>query len=118
MKRIPVVIIIMFPHKLHQCARFNRLPFMSRPWLYGLHVSWSKKRLQLGAGVNNFFPTDSKYHTHLDTGIYKYTETSASHLSSFSAYIKIGWSIDFGKKTKHDTRNIDKNIQSGILKAN
>lgn len=108
----------MFPHKLHQCARFNRLPFMSRPWLYGLHVSWSKTGLQLGAGVNNFFPTDSKYHTHLDTGIYKYTETSASHLSSFSAYIKIGWSIDYGKKTKHDSRNIDKNIQSGILKAN
>ncbi|MDE6097185.1 MAG: hypothetical protein K2G52_13465 [Muribaculaceae bacterium] len=101
----------------HKTAGYD-LKVTKTPWLYGLHVSWSKKGLHLGAGVNNFFQTDSKYHTRLDTGIYKYMETAASHLSSLSAYLKIGWSIDYGKKTKHDTRDIDKNIQSGILKAN
>jgi len=34
-----------------------------------------------------------------------------------SAYLKASYTFDFGKKTRHDSGNVDKSINSGILRA-
>lgn len=87
------------------------------PWMYGLSVSWRRNALLIEAGADNPFFRRPEYRSTLCTGVYSFDKSSYSPLNRSSAYVKVSWSVDFGKKTKHDTPNVDRNISSGILKA-
>lgn len=94
----------------------NDLTVTRTPWLYGISLSWSRNALQIEAGTDNPFSRRPLYRTALNTDIYHFAKTSYSPLNRSSAYVKVVWSVDFGKKIKHDTRNVDRSIDSGILK--
>ena len=87
------------------------------PWVYGLSVSWSRNAFRIEAGADNPFFRRPIYRKALNTDVYQFDKTSYSPLDRSSAYVKVAWSVDFGKKTKHDTPNVDRSINSGILKA-
>jgi len=86
------------------------------PWLYGLTVSWTWKSLRIEAGTDNPFSRRPVYSQTLRTPEYDYDNSSYSPRDRRSAYVKVAWSIDFGKKTSRDKINVDRNIDSGILK--
>lgn len=43
---------------------------------------------------------------------------NASKTASQTAYVKLAYTIDFGKKTSRDRNNVNRTIDSAILKAN
>lgn len=97
-------------------AGYN-LTVMRSPWLYGVSVSWNRGALLVEAGADNPFSRHPVYKYSMSTPVYRFDNTEYSPTDRRSAYIKVAWSVDFGKKIKHDTPTIDRNIDSGILKA-
>ncbi len=87
------------------------------PWLYGLSVSWGWKSLRVEAGTNNPFSRRPLYRYSLDTQEYRFHNAYYTPADRTSAYIKLNWSLDFGKKASRDSRNIDRSISTGILRA-
>ena len=86
-------------------------------WDFGLSGSWSHKGLRIEAGFHNPFYRRPRYRMTLDCPEYSFDNTQYATSDRQSAWVKTSWSIDFGKKIKHDTQNVDKNIDSGILRA-
>lgn len=87
------------------------------PWLYGMSVSWSRGALRLEAGTDNPFSRRPVYRQTLSTPLYRFDNTIYSVTDRRSAYVKVAWSFDFGKKTSHDKVSVDRSISTGILKA-
>lgn len=86
-------------------------------WSCGVSASWAKGNLLVEAGIDNPFLKRQFYKYSLDTMTYRSYSRQSSKTDRMSAFIKGVYTLDFGKKTSHDSRNIDKNIDSGILRA-
>ena len=84
---------------------------------FGLSGSWSHNGLRIEAGIHN--PLYRRPYTgqSLSTAQYRFDNRTYTPSDRQSAWIKASWSVDFGKKTEHDRQNIDKKINSGILRA-
>ncbi|MDE5983329.1 MAG: hypothetical protein K2G92_09520, partial [Duncaniella sp.] len=109
-----------FPLNAHvetpqKVAGYN-LTVTRTPWLYGASVSWNRGALKVEAGADNPFSRHPVYKYAMSTPVYRFDNTEYSATDRRSVYIKVAWSVDFGKKIKHDTPSIDRNIDSGILK--
>ena len=87
------------------------------PWKYGLSLSWSRDALRIEAGADNLFSRRPVYRQMLNTPIYGFEKSMYSPADRRAAYVKVSWSLDFGKKTKHETPDVDRTIGSGILRA-
>ena len=87
------------------------------PWQYGMSASWSIKSLRIEAGTENPFSRHPYYRQTLHTPEYTYSNSSYSPVNRTSAYVKISWSVDFGKKAHRDSRNIDRSISTGVIRA-
>lgn len=85
------------------------------PWLYGLSASWSRNALRIEVGANNLFMYNTSYSQTLNTPQYAFKNRTYNQADRSSAYIKVNWAVDFGKKISHDKRNIDKSISTGII---
>lgn len=86
-------------------------------WNYKLSLSWTHNKLRAEAGTHNLFMRHPYYTRTLSTPAYDFRNTSYSPSDRSMAYVKLAWSLDFGKKTSHDKNNVDRNIGSGILRA-
>lgn len=87
------------------------------PWRYGLSVSWSHKALRAEAGTNNPFSKHPVYKYTLDSPEYRYSGTTFTPAERASAYIKLSWSFDFGKKTSRDNLSVNRTISTGVIRA-
>jgi len=87
------------------------------PWQYGISASWSMKSLRIEAGTDNPFSRHPIYRQTLLTPEYSYSDTGYSPTNHASVYVKISWSLDFGKKTSRNSRNIDRSISTGVIRA-
>lgn len=92
------------------------LRVVTTPCVYGISASWSKGLLLVEGGLDNFFSGNARYSSSIVTDVYRSSERSVSRRVSRSAYLKISWSVDFGKKNGRDTGNIDRSVSSGILR--
>jgi len=90
---------------------------VSLPWDFGLSGGWSKGSLRVEAGFHNPFYRRPRIESSLDTPQYRFYGSQWSPTDRQSAYVKAVWTFDFGKKTRHDDPNVDKSINSGILRA-
>lgn len=97
-------------------AGYN-LQVVRTPWLYGASVSWSRGALRIEAGTDNPFSRHPVSRYSLSAPVYRFDKQTYSVADRRSAYLKVAWSVDFGKKIKHDATSVDRNISSGILKA-
>lgn len=83
-----------------------------------LSVSYSHGDFRAEVGTNNPFMRRVKYKYELATDAYRYTNYAISKTASQTAYVKLAYTIDFGKKTSRDKNNVNRTIDSAILKAN
>lgn len=86
-------------------------------WDYGISGSWSKGTLRLEAGFCNPFYRHPRIQAWIDTPQYRSESRQYSPSNRQSAYIKASYTVDFGKKTRHDSQDVDKTIGSGIQRA-
>lgn len=85
------------------------------PWLYGFSVSWNRSSLRIEAGAHNLFSRRPVYRQVLNTPQYVSENECVNCTDKSSAYVKVLWSVDFGKKISHDKRNIDRTISTGVI---
>ena len=93
------------------------LAFMKAPTSYGFSVRYSKKNWMVEAGTENPFTRDACYKEYADYGIYKYNQVHTSRIYQQAGYVKLAYTFDFGKKTSREKNNVDRSINSAILKA-
>ncbi len=95
----------------------SRLVFMETPMTYGLSVRYSNRNLLVEAGTENPFTKQAQYKEYADYNIYQYNQTQTSRIYQQTAYLKLAYTFDFGRKTSHEQSEVDKTIKSAILKA-
>lgn len=93
------------------------LVFRKTPASYGLSVRYSNSNWMVEAGTENPFTKNLHYREYADYGVYRYNRVQTSRIYQQTAYIKLAYTFDFGKKTAHDSNNMDRTINSAILKA-
>lgn len=93
------------------------LAYVSVPASYGFSVRYSGKNWMAECGSENPFTKQVYYREHADYGVYKYNQALSSRIYQQTAYIKLAYTFDFGKKTSRESNNMDRNIKSAILKA-
>lgn len=69
-------------------------------------------------GTENPFTKHQHYREYANYGIYKYNQLETSRIYQQTAYIKMAYTFDFGKKTTRDANDVDRSINSAILKVN
>ena len=87
------------------------------PASYGISVSWSHKGWYLEAGTENPFTKHARYKEHADYGIYKYSQIQTSRINQQTGYVKVAYTFDFGRKTSRDKNDVDRKINSAIMKV-
>ena len=87
------------------------------PATYGASVSWSYKGWYLEAGTENPFTKHARYKEHADYGVYKYNQVQTSRINQQTGYVKVAYTFDFGRKTSRDKNDVDRNINSAIMKV-
>ena len=88
------------------------------PATYGASVSWSHKGWYIEAGTENPFTRHSRYREHADYGVYQYNQVQTSRIYQRTGYVKLAYTFDFGRKTSRDKNDVDRSINSAIMKVN
>ena len=88
------------------------------PATYGASVSWSHKGWYIEAGTENPFTKHSRYREHADYGVYQYNQVQTSRIYQRTGYMKLAYTFDFGRKTSRDKNDVDRSINSAIMKVN
>lgn len=96
----------------------NSLVTVKEPASYGASVSWSHKGWYLEAGTENPFTKHVRYKEHADYGVYKYSQVRTSRINQQTGYVKVAYTFDFGRKTSRDKNDVDRTINSAIMKVN
>lgn len=92
---------------------------ITMPVRYGLLISYSHNNLYAEIGTENPFTRKSKqqYETTIQD-IYQIRNNLSCRTYQQTGYIKLAYTFDFGKKTSRSYNDVNKNINSAILKAN
>ena len=88
------------------------------PATYGASVSWSHKGWYIEAGTENPFTRHGRYREHADYGVYQYNQVQTSRIYQRTGYVKLAYTFDFGRKTSRDKNDVDRSINSAIMKVN
>lgn len=84
---------------------------------YGASARWSYNGWQIEAGTHLPFTAHSKNVNNLDTDVYSYHTTQYSRTFQQTGYIKVAYTFDFGRKTERVEKDVNKKINSAILKV-
>lgn len=87
------------------------------PIVYGLSVGWTRKGWYIEAGTENPFTKHSYYKENGNYGVYQYNKKYNNRTNQQTGYVKISYSVDFGKKVPRENTNIDRTIKSAIMKS-
>ena len=94
------------------------LAFIRTPASYGLSIRYSGKSWMAEAGTENPFTKHARYKEHADYGVYKYNQIQTSRINQQTGYVKVAYTFDFGRKTSRDKNDVDRSINSAIMKVN
>lgn len=87
------------------------------PVTYGLSAGWTWKNWNIEAGTENPFTRHSYHKENSDYTVYQYSKRYNSRLDQQTGYVKLSYTVDFGKKVSRESGNVNKIINSAILKA-
>ncbi|MCI1247174.1 MAG: hypothetical protein LKG14_07335 [Prevotella sp.] len=83
---------------------------------YELTVSWNHKAWAVEAFINNPFSKYDDRHITMDYGCYQRDTWSYNEPDGCNLNLKLTYSIGYGKKEKRDDLDINKNINSAIMR--
>jgi len=86
-------------------------------WLYDIALSWNHNNIGVEMNCSNLFIRRNVTTTDLLAGVYAYHGERQSDWHNQYATLKMIWSVDYGKKTPKSVRNVRKEAESAILKA-
>lgn len=86
------------------------------PWSYGLSASWNRGNMKLEIGACNPFSRRPLYRHILDTPQFRFDNTEYSPADRRSLYVRLNWSLDFGKKTSRENSSVDRTIPTAVLR--
>lgn len=84
---------------------------------YGASVSWSHKGWIAEIGTESPFTKHNREVSYLDTEVYNYYKSNYSRIYQQTGYVKLAYTIDFGRKTSRSYDGVDTHINSAIMKA-
>lgn len=87
------------------------------PATYGASISWNHKNWNVEAGTSNTFNKHNRNIEFFNADIYQFYQTRYNKLDQASGYVRIAYTIDFGRKTSRSQDKVDTSINSAILKA-
>ncbi len=87
------------------------------PARYGLSISYHHKNLYAEVGTESPFTSKNEQIYEMTQNVYQYKNSLTSRTFQQTAYIKLAYTFDFGKKTNRSYNDVDRNINSAILKA-
>ncbi len=87
------------------------------PAKYGLTAHWSYSNWLVEVGAESPFTKHRRWKQSLAQDAYGYTNTMTGRIYQQTGFIKVIYTHDFGKKTSRDNNNVNRSINSGILKA-
>ena len=90
---------------------------ITMPACYGLSISYNHKNLHAEVGTESPFTSKSEQVYEMTQNAYHYKNNLTSRTFQQTAYIKLAYTFDFGKKTNRSYNNVDRSINSAILKA-
>ena len=101
-------------------SRINRfsLAIEKNPAIYGTSISWRHKGWHVETGTENPFTKHNRYREYANFSIYNYSRIQTSRINQRTGYIKIAYTFDFGQKTSREKSDMDRNINSAIMKTN
>ena len=91
--------------------------FVTDPASYGFSVRYSGKNWMAEVGTENPFSRQLRYREYADYDVYRYDQVRTSRIYQQTVYVKLAYTFDFGKKTSRDSNDIDRGINSAILKV-
>lgn len=68
-------------------------------------------------GTNNPFTKHSHYKEYVNLDIYQYNQVQTSRINQQTGYIKVAYTLDFGRKTSREKNDVDRKINSAIIKS-
>lgn len=95
----------------------STLAFLKTPGSYGISVRYNNKNWMAEVGTDNPFTKHCHYHEYANFDVYKYKQIQTSRIYQQTGYIKLAYTFDFGKKTSRENNNVDRSINSAILKV-
>ena len=90
---------------------------ITMPARYGLSISYNHKDLHAEVGTENPFTRKNEQVYERTQNVYHYQNNQTSQTFQQTAYVKLAYTFDFGKKTNRSYNNVDRSINSAILKA-
>lgn len=87
------------------------------PVRYGLNISYTRNSLRVEAGTENPFTKHNKWIYESGQRVYQFRNEITSRIYQQTAYVKLAYTFDFGKKTSRENNSVDRSINSAILKA-
>ena len=90
---------------------------ITMPARYGLSISYNHKDLHAEVGTESPFTRKNEQVYERTQNVYHYQNNLTSQTFQQTAYIKLAYTFDFGKKTSRSYNDVDRNINSAILKA-
>ena len=94
------------------------LALKKSPWKYGFSLRFNKKNWLAEAGTDSPFTKHSRYTEYSPIGIYQFTQERTSRIYQRTGYVKLAYTFDFGRKTSRDKNDVDRSINSAIMKVN
>ena len=95
----------------------SSLAITKSPCTYGFSLRYNASNWMAEIGTANPFNAHSHYREYLYTDVYQYNQVRTSRIYQQTGYIKVAYTFDFGKKTSKERNNVDRSINSAILKA-
>lgn len=91
--------------------------YLRKPGSYGLIIRYSNNNFMCEIGIDSPFTKHNRYCENVDYGVYRYSQVSTNRINQQTAYLKLAYTFDFGKKTSREEKDINTQIDSAILKA-
>lgn len=87
------------------------------PEKYGITAHWSSGNWLVEVGAESPFTKHRRWKYSMNWDEYNYTSYATGRTYQRTGYVKVIYTLDFGKKTSRDSNNVNRNINNAILKA-
>lgn len=87
------------------------------PAKYGVTARWTSGNWLVEAGAESPFTRHRRWEQSVALDTYRYTNNMTGRIYQQTGFVKVIYTHDFGKKTSRDDNNVNRSINSAILKA-